>query len=306
MKEDDQKLFRFLWKGPGDEVVRVFEMLKVTWGATPSSFLLAATLRHHFKSVATGVDDNVGEFFYHDDFLRSFPDVESALHSTKQLTDWLLAANMSLGKWKTNAPQVAEQLKDLGMTASPLDSGPAFLKVLGILWCPNRDTLQVLMSRLSDRFSSANQVTKRVLLGLVASVFDPLGWLSPFVLRGKLLIQRIWATEIRWDDPVDSDICQQLESWCREAQDLNDIAIGRMYGKRDRGVVSRKLHIFGDASERAYAAVAYLEHFYENETRTVSLVMAKTKLAPLSKLILPRLELLAALLVARLRSTLEN
>ena len=163
----------------------------------------------------------------------------------------------------------------------------------------------------SDRVSFAEDFGKSSFFlagssGKPTPVFDPVDWLSPFVLRGKLFVQRMCAQEIQWDDAVDEELRELLETWCREAEDLRDVSIKRTHNQGDCRVLSRKLHILGDASERAYSAVAYIQCLYEDDTSSVSLVMAKIKLAPLKKQTLPRLELLAALVAVRLRSTLVD
>jgi len=140
-------------------------------------------------------------------------------------------------------------------------------------------------------------VTKRILLGLVATIFDPAGWLSPFTLRGKLLVQRIWCEKLQWEDEVGQEIAEPLRAWCEEATRLSGITIPRRYGGATGGESPLTLHVFADASERAYSAVAYIQ-----EGHSVSLVFAKAKLAPLKKLTLPRLELQAAVLATRVRS----
>ena len=66
-----------------------------------------------------------------------------------------------------------------------------------------------------------------------------------------------------------------------------------------------RMRIFGDASEKAYAAVAYLQNLGFGETSAASLLMAKTRVAPKKAPFMPRLDLLAALLAARLRRFME-
>lgn len=62
-----------------------------------------------------------------------------------------------------------------------------------------------------------------------------------------------------------------------------------------------EMHGFADASERAYAAVLYLRTIVREEVR-VSLLLAKTKVAPLKQLSIPRLELCAASLLVSIAS----
>jgi len=136
--EEDQRLFRCFWRGPRDQRTRVFQMVKVVWGAGPSGYLLAATLRHHLSQVGA---ESLGGNFYHDDFVISLPDSEAAERLVTSLVSGLQTAGMKLAKWKTNSPDVAALLRELGFDLPDPTDGPAFLKVLGISWSPQQDTL---------------------------------------------------------------------------------------------------------------------------------------------------------------------
>lgn len=302
LAEEDRRLFRFLWRGPQDDQIRCYEMKKVTWGAAPSGFLLAATLRHHIQQVDPDDEWKIGSYFYHDDFLRSFPDREQACTFIEKINDWLPSVGMELAKWKSNLPEVLHLLRQKGHDIPDFaDPGPSFLKVLGISWSPTEDQLQIDVDKVCERFENLQSITKRNALSLVASVFDPAGWLAPFTIRGKLLIQSLWTENLRWEDKVNRQSAEILGEWCREVPLLKKISIERLCGIKGKETVARRLHIFGDASERAYAAVAYLQSIFADGSSTASIVMAKSKLAPLAKESLPRLELLAALMAARLR-----
>ena len=77
---DDCKLFWFLWRGPSDTKLICFEMQRVTWGATPSAFLLSATLRKHFKAIDPADKLKLSRCFFMDDMMRSFETVDEAMN----------------------------------------------------------------------------------------------------------------------------------------------------------------------------------------------------------------------------------
>ena len=201
----DQPFIRFLWRGPQDKEIQCYQMLKVTWGAASSGFLLAATLRAHFKRTDPTSAHRFGEFIHHDDFLRSFPTAGNAVVEIDQLIKTLTSAGMSLDKWKTNSKVVIDHLTDAGFDSPTLNlTGGGWLKVLGISWTPTEDQFCFVVKSLSALATSGKPISKRFFLRLVASLFDPLGWLSPFLLRGKRIIQELWSENLQWDEPITS------------------------------------------------------------------------------------------------------
>ncbi|KMQ86857.1 integrase core domain protein [Lasius niger] len=164
-------------------------------------------------------------------------------------------------------------------------------------------TLNLRWQPCDDRFSfttkqiSLSTITKRSVLSLTAKLFDPLGWLSPTTVLAKILIQSTWLLGVDWDDPLPDE----AKKWLRfqsELPHLESLYVPRWLGGGVAGC-SIEVHGFADASVRAYAVVVYLktERNGENE---VKLVAAKTKVAPLKQISLPRLELSAATLLVRL------
>ena len=160
------------------------------------------------------------------------------------------------------------------------------------------------MPDLAGRVASDRPNTKREALSIVASLFDPLGLLSPFGLRGKRLIQHIWSTALGWNQHISAESQQELRRWVSEIEAFNEYGIPRQFIPGKTGPSTYRLHIFGDASPAAYAAVAYLEQRSENESLGVSFVMCRSRVAPLAGTSLPILELLAALIAVRLKKFL--
>ncbi|GIY94824.1 reverse transcriptase [Caerostris extrusa] len=140
----------------------------------------------------------------------------------------------------------------------------------------------------------------RPVLSTAAKVFDPVGFLSPFVVRIKRLMQEIWERRLDWDSKLREDLESKWKKWCAEIEVSGEMKIERCYfsnvvGKLD----SVEVHIFSDASIVAYGAVAYFGYVNLREVGT-SFVMSKCRISPLKKLSLPRLELMGALTAARL------
>ncbi|XP_024875673.1 uncharacterized protein LOC112457035 [Temnothorax curvispinosus] len=165
---------------------------------------------------------------------------------------------------------------------------------LGLQWHPCLDSFS-----FATKTSLVTSFTKRSVLSLTVRLFDPLGWLAPVVVSAKILFQATWLRGLDWDDPLSETDALQWKTYQAELPLLEQIRVPRRIypGARGLGV---ELHGFADASEKAYAAVVYLRAQAQDGSWLVTLLAAKTKVAPLKTVALPRLELDAAALLARL------
>ncbi|XP_055585519.1 uncharacterized protein LOC129738360 [Uranotaenia lowii] len=143
--------------------------------------------------------------------------------------------------------------------------------------------------------------TKRQVSGCVMSFFDPHGHLAPFTIHGKLIIQDLWRENCGWDEVISDQIAAKWERWIKALPEVEALKIPRCYfsfvSPQDRESI--QLHIFSDASENAYGSAAYFRININGQVHC-AIVAAKAKVARLQHLSIPRLELLAAVLGARL------
>ncbi|XP_062541421.1 uncharacterized protein LOC134209451 [Armigeres subalbatus] len=179
-----------------------------------------------------------------------------------------------------------------------------------MVWKPEPDVFVfqgVFREEIPAIFSDGAVPTKREALRTVMSIFDPIGLVAIFVIHRKVLVQHIWRSGLGWDERIADILLEQWKRWVKLLQQLERIEIPRCYfpGYSSEGYRT-ELHIFVDASEEAFAAVAYFRIVEETRVRC-SLVSAKTKDALLKLLSIPRLELSAAVVGARLsKSVIEN
>jgi len=144
--------------------------------------------------------------------------------------------------------------------------------------------------------------TKRDFLKRIATLFDPLGMLSPYIIRGKMLMQDILACGTDWDDRLPENVSINIKTWFAELKMLSNIKVPR-YLQSNEDVT---LHVFVDASQSAYGTVTYLRSEYENGDISVKFVASKTKVAPLQSMSVPRLELMGAILGKRLALSIAS
>ncbi|KFD64292.1 hypothetical protein M514_23576 [Trichuris suis] len=172
--------------------------------------------------------------------------------------------------------------------------------ILGMLWNRRSDTLRLNMERVIEGLSK--RVTKRNILSATHQVFDPIGVVCPVLLRPKLLLRKIWPMRIGWDDAPPEEFTTAFLEWLQGLKLLETLRIPRWIGV-DSG--NRSLHVFCDASKEAFAAVVYLRVEWIEGAR-LQLLTAKSRLAPTKALTIPRLELLAATIGARLLAAIRE
>ena len=143
------------------------------------------------------------------------------------------------------------------------------------------------------------------MLKKIATLFDPLGFLSPFTVTAKILMQEMWIIGVDWDDPLPSDIVKKVNVWFLELEQLSNVRIPRSLQQRYT-VIKVSLHTFVDASQKAYGAVIYERIEYEDQLMSVRLVAAKTKVAPIQSVSIPRLELMGACLGNKLTQSVTQ
>lgn len=142
---------------------------------------------------------------------------------------------------------------------------------------------------------------------MAAKLFDPVGYITPFIIRIKILMQAIWKKGLDWDQELPSDLGESFKNWCAEVYHLDSVCVNRPYllvGNIDFSKV--EIHVFCDASLLAYGAVAYFKiSLGWGKFKTV-FIMSKSRVAPLKELTLPRLELMGCVIGTRVANYLVS
>ena len=150
-------------------------------------------------------------------------------------------------------------------------------------------------------------LTRRGVLSTVASIYDPLGLIAPFTLRGKQILQNMCQQNMTWDDPLDGDLLHKWNGWTTELQHLEDVSINRCYKPLGFGTVKKyELHHFSDASYSGYGQCTYVRLINTQDEIHCALVMAKARVTPKKVLTIPRLELMAAVTSVKVSNILRE
>lgn len=149
------------------------------------------------------------------------------------------------------------------------------------------------------------KITKRVVLSEIAQVFDPLGLIGPILIVAKVIMQQLWCLNIEWDKSLPQALHSKWKSFQSSLENLNDLMITRRI-KNPHSSEEIIIHGFSDASEKAYGACLYAVSYDEIGRPSCHLICAKTRVAPLKVITIAKLELCAALLLARLCKTVHE
>lgn len=179
---------------------------------------------------------------------------------------------------------------------------------MGLHWEPNLDKFffKLKFHKVKQEVIMGQEIpTKRELLQLTMSIFDPLGFVANITVYGKIILQDLWKIKLGWDEKLPENFQDKWHRWRRIIQKIELLQINRCYSQTLTAKSEIQLHIFCDASEKAYASVVFLRIKKDNCV-TIAFIMAKTKVAPLKVLSIPRLELQAALLASKLSKFIKE
>ncbi|XP_003381924.1 Pao retrotransposon peptidase superfamily [Trichinella spiralis] len=298
LHEKDRDVTRFLWRELGSQKApRIFRFRRVCFGLTCSLFLALSVTGHHALKHLQGFPlgaNQVLENMHVDDIVFSVDENEEARETARQLVALMKKGGFHLTKWVSNLGAVLADVPSEDI----LGKNTRTSKILGIVWDSANDEL--VYSVLSD-VDPWSRDTKRQLISVTAKVYDPLGHLSPYIIRAKVVFQKLWKKGLNWVDELPSDLQKEWQTWKMELCDILDIRILRCLIPFPGSTMNKvELHAFGNASETAYGAVVYVVVNKEDNSSISNVVMAKSRVAPLKKMTLPRLELMAAQMVAKL------
>lgn len=298
---DQRDLQLIVWREDPSEDLKYFQLNTVTYGTASASFLSTRCV----KQVAI---DNFEKFpeeskiimndFYIDDLLTGSTDDSTLLNIQRNLTKILKQAGFELRKFNSNSEHmISNILNDSNQPKieSYIITDNTNTKTLGIVWNPTADQF---VYNSQTKFINQDRPTKRSILALIAQIFDPMGLLGPIVMQAKLIMQQLWRLGLDWDESIPTDLHTSWSRFHSQLAEVNTIPIPRRIMLPNS--ISTQLHGFSDASEKGYGACVYIRSVKSKGDLQTSLVCAKSRVAPIKSITIPRLELCGALLLAQL------
>ncbi len=262
---EDHSLLRFLWRDlKVDEPPKVFEWQVLPFGTTCSPCCATYSLQRHVieRSMADeSIRFSVEKCFYVDNCLQSLDTPEAARHLVDGLREMLSKAGFEIRQWASNVPGVLSHLPTEAQAESlelwlAQDKTDIPESTLSLRWNWQTDTLA-----FKHRPVVYETPTLRNIYKVLATQYDPLGLLLPYTMRAKVIINQLWNKQRGWDDPnLPPELLRSWHIWENELQYLPNITLPRTYvhPEVEKDGASHEVHIFSDASEQAYGAVAYL------------------------------------------------
>uniref|UniRef100_A0A1I7X800 Integrase catalytic domain-containing protein n=1 Tax=Heterorhabditis bacteriophora TaxID=37862 RepID=A0A1I7X800_HETBA len=265
----DREVTRFLWlkdvtQPPTPNNIITYRFTRVPFGIISSPFLLGATIRYHLEQSETTIAHNLWRNLY----------VDNVFMAAKMLT---MRNNYILN--------LENFLKIKGHHI------PDISKILGIKWNISTDNLHFLIPSFIEK-----DVTKRNILKYIASIYDPLGFISPLFVLPKVFLQKLWKTSLSWDEKITTEL---FDEWSNISKYWNNNIISLRRSIKIPDDSNIQLHCFVDASGHTYGAVTYLRINHNNKV-TTDILFTKNRLCPIQGMTIPKLELMALLVGSRM------
>jgi hypothetical protein len=307
---EHRNYLRFLWWEGGDTSTSPtqFRMTVHLFGATSSpgcaNYGLRRIAEDNESKFGTEAANFVKRDFYVDDGLKSVRSVPEAVSLISKTKDLLKQGGLRLHKFVSNSKEVLAAIppEDLASGLKNFDFADDRLPIertLGIHWCIESDSFQFRIT-LQDK-----PLTRRGILSTVSSVYDPLGFIAPILLKGRRILQELCREKADWDDPIPEDVQRMWRKWRNDLLLINDLKIQRCLTPPGfEEAKSVELHHFSDASTTGYGQCSYLRLVNAKNKVHCAFVMGKSRVSPLKPTTIPRLELTAAVVSVKVSSIL--
>ncbi|XP_044755059.1 uncharacterized protein LOC123314012 [Coccinella septempunctata] len=294
LQENDRNFLKFLWYDKNGKI-KIYRHARVVFGVTCSPFLLGAVLEFHLQetlresihegnSYSPEVISKLLKSFYVDNILISVQNEEALNQFIEQSTKILADGKFELRGWEHSLPENVEV--------------EAKSNILGLIWNRKLDTLELSLEWFDKM--DVGLITKRTILSAAHKLFDPIGFSCLVTLIPKILLQRTWSTKLGWDLEVDEVVQELFLKWLKEQPYLTSVKIPRWISLDSTILTTQSVHVFCDASADAYAACIFLRTETGDGQVVLRLIEGKSRVAPIKKLTIPRLELLAATIGVRI------
>lgn len=310
--EEDRNFLRFLWWPDGNisERLEEYKMTVHLFGAVSSpscaSYALRKTADDNQSEFPAHVIQSVKQNFYVDDCLKSSATEKEAIKTMEALIALCQKGGFILEKWISNSRAVlqtvpvdrrAKDLKELDLDRDQLP----LERALGLQWCVETDSFKFKLEVKRQSF------TRRGMLSVTSSVYDPLGFLAPVMLSAKMMQQELCRRGCGWDDAIPQDILCQWKKWLEDLESLAAFSVDRCIKPRDFGELKyAQLHHFADASTNGYGTVTYIRMLNSENRIHIAFLLGKARVTPLKVITVPRLELTAAVLATKVDTMLKE
>lgn len=301
-----RSFLRFLWweNNDLDSQPSDYEMNVHVFGATSSpsccNYALRRTALDNWKEFGSDVSSTLLRNFYVDDMLKSKDETTKTISHINGVRNLCKKGGFNLTKFVSNNSVVLQTIPDEDLGSSVKDASLVRKldltdRALGVSWNLSNDVFRFVLGK-KDK-----PATRRGILSTISSIYDPLGLIAPFLLQGRLILQRLCCQQHGWDDEVPPSIANEWAHWYIQLKSIEGLNVPRCFKPSKFGeIINRSLHHFSDASEKGYGQVTYLRQINRSGSIHCSLVIGKSRVTPMKFVSIPRLELSAAVLSTKM------
>ncbi|KRZ66295.1 hypothetical protein T10_3179 [Trichinella papuae] len=180
-----------------------------------------AVLLHHANSMQVEFGkaaENVKKNMYADDIVLAGEEEEEVISQIEELRKLMEIGGFDLTKWSSNVSTI------MGKIPSEKTEEHNQVKTLGMLWNCKNDELSY---NIPLEIDETKEYTKREVLSAASRIYDPLGYLTPFIIRAKTLTQELWQRGLHWEDFLPDDLKTTWKRWTTEWKEIRNVRIPR-------------------------------------------------------------------------------
>ncbi|XP_076546700.1 uncharacterized protein LOC143305767 [Osmia lignaria lignaria] len=291
----DRKYQRIFWYH--EDRVKTYEMNTVTFGVSSAPYLAIRTIQQLADDERTDfpyASEILKRDLYVDDLLTGANSLEEILRIRDEIIELLKRGGFNIRQWASNHNHALDNINEKILGTDCVTDDSTVKKTLGLGWNAREDKLVYSVKS----FELPAKFTKRVILSEIAKIFDPLGLLGPVILAAKVFMQECWKAKLEWDESVPQALCSSWTAFSSQLHFVNNLTVDRRLILKNASNI--QIHGFCDASKVGYGACIYLRSCDQDGHTLVRLSCAKSRVAPLKEMTMPRLELCGALTLARL------
>ena len=252
----------------------------------------------------TEVAETLLHNFYLDDLLKSMKSEEIAIQLIKDVRRMCGEGGFNLTKFICNRKAVLQFVPEChrrsGVQNVDLDGTLPVERRFRIYWDVDKETFNFKIN-LTEK-----PMTRRGMLSMISSIFGPLGFVVPYTLKEKKLLQQLCQDEVGWDETAPDEIVKEWQMWCKTLQSLDTYEVTRCYTSCGFGKEKEFwIHYFSVASEAGYCQISFIRMVNFDGAKQ-NFIMGKARAAPKKYISIPRLDLVVATLSVKMAKFLRK
>ena len=313
LEEKEVHCHRFLWRHLDTrKEPETYAITRVNMGDRPASAIATEALkataelsRNDYPEAA----ELITRCSYMDDLIDSTSSTDKATKLAQEVNIVLQKGGFMIKCWQFSGDDSAKDADGVEQITSLLKGSTNETCVLGINWNSIKDeiTFHIESNILIEKIpkTPSGFLTRRKVLHIVMYIYDPMGILSPFILKAKVLLRKTWELRLGWDVQLPTEMQESWKRFFSSLGKIENIKLSRSLTPSNT-VGDPWLILFSDGSEIAYGFVGYIRWKRKNGSYWCRLIMSKSRISPLHKVTIPRMELNAAVLSKRGKQVIQN